>query len=230
MTLHPPNRFYSLDFIRGLAALSVVFWHWQHFFYEGTQGTAYRMADQPFYDVFFLLYQSGWLAVDFFFSLSGFIFFALYQDTIAGRRIGAWKFFVLRFSRLYPLHLATFALVLVLQYGILAQTGSFFVYAHNDAYHALLNLLLVPTWGFEAGWSFNAPIWSVSIEVLLYAVFFLSCRYLRMRGGVIAALLIAGWVLQGIHEPLGRGLFSFFMGGVAYHTYRWLLDRKSVRA
>ncbi|MDF7795325.1 hypothetical protein [Pseudomonas syringae] len=26
-------RLYTLDVLRGVAALSVVFWHWQHFFY-----------------------------------------------------------------------------------------------------------------------------------------------------------------------------------------------------
>jgi peptidoglycan/LPS O-acetylase OafA/YrhL len=31
-----PTRFYSLDVLRGLAALAVVLYHWQHFFYTGS--------------------------------------------------------------------------------------------------------------------------------------------------------------------------------------------------
>jgi len=92
MKVSIPHRFYSLDLIRGLAALSVVFWHWQHFFYDGVTPGVYNVQNQPFYALFFVLYQRGWLAVDFFFSLSGFIFFWLYVGAIAERRVGAWHF------------------------------------------------------------------------------------------------------------------------------------------
>jgi uncharacterized membrane protein len=30
----PAERLHTLDTLRGIAALSVVFWHWQHFFYD----------------------------------------------------------------------------------------------------------------------------------------------------------------------------------------------------
>jgi peptidoglycan/LPS O-acetylase OafA/YrhL len=63
------ERFHSLDLLRGVAALSVVFWHWQHFFYSGT-GRNYPLERMPLVDVFFLLYAKGWLAVELFFSLS----------------------------------------------------------------------------------------------------------------------------------------------------------------
>ncbi|WP_217537852.1 acyltransferase family protein, partial [Stenotrophomonas sp. GbtcB23] len=111
MTLkHPPipARFHSLDVIRGVAALVVVVWHWQHFLLGGTGELAFRQTDQPFYAQLSMFYHWGWLAVDFFFSLSGFVFFWLYGEAVATRGVDGWRFFVARFSRLYPLHLVTF--------------------------------------------------------------------------------------------------------------------------
>lgn len=224
-----PRRFYSLDLLRGLAALVVVFWHWQHFFFDGSTFVPYDMQAQPFYALFFFAYQAGWLAVDLFFSLSGFVFFWLYADAVADRRVGAWQFFVLRFSRLYPLHLVSFLLVLVMQHWLLASSGDYFVTPYNDAYHALLNLLLVSGWGLEQGPSFNGPIWSVSLEVLMYLLFFITCRVFGLRLGLNIALVLAGLVLMTVHPILGRGLFSFFLGGLLFQLYRELHRRQWVR-
>ena len=42
-----PKRFHSLDVVRGIAALSVVLWHWQHFFYDGTIGKNFSSLHNP---------------------------------------------------------------------------------------------------------------------------------------------------------------------------------------
>ncbi|MGE8048834.1 acyltransferase family protein [Pseudomonas monteilii] len=152
-----------------------MFWHWQHFFYVGDSPSGFDPARQPFYTALAPLYQHGGLAVQLFFSISGFVFFWLFAHGVATGRVTVRSFAVDRFSRLYPLHLLTFAAVGALQFVYSSSHTGFFVYPFNDAYHALLNLLLVPAWGFERGWSFNAPIWSVSVEVLLYTLFFVIC-------------------------------------------------------
>lgn len=225
MKFQIPDRFHSLDLIRGIAALSVVFWHWQHFFYNGTVAGPYELQAQPFYSVFFVLYETGWLAVDFFFSLSGFIFFFLYADAIGAQKVKAWPFFVLRFSRLYPLHLATLVLVAVLQQWVFARTGDYFVIPFNDAYHFVLNLFLASSWGLEHGYSFNGPIWSVSVEVLMYVMFFVMCWLFNRRLAATVALVAIGLVLFSAFPILGRGVFSFFFGGLTLLFYRHLCHR-----
>ena len=215
-----PQRFYSLDVLRGVAALSVVFWHWQHFFFEGTHKPPVTLEALPFYDVFFALYSKGWLGVDLFFCLSGFIFYWLYSAAVASAAVSGRDFFVLRFSRLYPLHLATLLAVAIGQALFRLTTDSYFVYPHNDAYHFMLNLLFAPAWGLEESTSFNAPVWSVSVEVALYAVFFALCRLLPVHPKVLLAAAAAGLVLMEVYLPLGRGMSAFFIGGCVYLAYQ----------
>jgi peptidoglycan/LPS O-acetylase OafA/YrhL len=217
-----PSRLYALDALRGVAALSVVFWHWQHFWFRGGRiAPEFTREAQPLFDVFFFVYRNGSLAVDLFFTLSGFIFYWLYASAIADRGVSAKQFFVLRFSRLYPLHLCTLLAVAVGQAAYSSIHGSSFVYQFNDVRHFLLNLLMLPSVGLERGFSFNAPVWSVSIEVLLYALFFVLCRYSLSRPLHLAGLSLLGFALivTNVFPPLARGLASFFLGGLTYWVY-----------
>ena len=87
------KRLYALDTLRGFAALSVVLWHWQHFFaISGTFEDGWQKSSEPFYVFLKPFYEEGWAAVDLFFALSGFIFFWLYGEAIREGRIGAWRF------------------------------------------------------------------------------------------------------------------------------------------
>jgi peptidoglycan/LPS O-acetylase OafA/YrhL len=225
-----PQRFYSLDVLRGIAALSVVFWHWQHFFFDGTRKAPVALDALPLYDVFFALYTKGWLGVDLFFCLSGFIFYWLYSAAVASNAVSGRDFFVLRFSRLYPLHLATLLAVAIGQALFLRMTDSYFVYPHNDAYHFVLNLLFAPAWGLEESTSFNAPVWSVSVEVALYALFFALCRLLPVRPRVLLGAAAAGLVLMEVYLPLGRGMSAFFIGGCVYLAYERIVASSRTEA
>lgn len=225
-----PGYFHSLDAARGLAALAVVLWHWQHFFFEGAlPGPAFVREAQPFYGALALFYEKGWLAVDFFFALSGFVFYCLYARPIYQRRVGSRTFFLLRLSRLYPLHLATLLLVAALQWQHLKNQGGYFVYSLNDTYHFVLNLFFASAWGLEQGFSFNAPIWSVSIEILLYGLFFCMARLCHLRARHALVLAAMGLIVQGHFELLGRGLFAFHMGALVYFVYQVLLVQGRVR-
>ncbi|MEP6806722.1 MAG: acyltransferase, partial [Flavobacterium sp.] len=84
-TLKPKQHFEILDGLRGIAALAIVFFHFMEIVYT---------PDKNFI-------AHGFLAVDFFFCLSGFVIAYAYND-----RIGKMKltdFFKLRLIRLHPL-------------------------------------------------------------------------------------------------------------------------------
>jgi peptidoglycan/LPS O-acetylase OafA/YrhL len=220
-TAQRTDRFYSLDVLRGLAALSVVFWHWQAFSYVDMQlSPTFSIRAQPLYVIFAPLYRASYLAVDLFFSLSGFIFYALYSDRVSRHRISAREFFILRLSRLFPLHLVTLLLVTIGQAIFFSLTQSYFVYRYNDAYHFVLNLLFASSWGLEKDHSFNGPFWSVSVEALLYAIFFCVCRLRPVSPRVTALMCIVGLALWPLYGPVGHGVFSFFVGGTVFLAYR----------
>ena len=215
-----PTRFYSLDALRGLAALAVVHTHWVHFFVGGTGDETFVRQRLPFHRLLGPLYSQGWRAVDLFFCLSGFIFTWLYAQRIAERRIGAGEFSLLRFSRLYPLHLATLLFVAVGQWAMRSRFGSNFVVVTNDAYHFVLNVFFLSGLGLERDGSFNAPVWSVSVEVFVYVVFFVVCAFGLRRWWVSGVLALIGFGLEFTHcTAIGRGLLSFFTGALAFHLY-----------
>ena len=123
-----PNRFYGLDISRGFASLSVVFWHWQHFAFVGTSLPQDFMRESlPLYEILRLFYEKGRLGVDYFFLLSGFIFFWRYRESIKDKMVSARAFFVKRFSRLYPLHVLTLLIVALLQMLYFSRENTSFV-------------------------------------------------------------------------------------------------------
>lgn len=166
------NKLLGLELIRFMSALAVLFWHYQHFFYIANKPTDFIKEQQPLYSLFSHFYDYGYYGVQVFWCISGFIFFWKYREAIASKAINYRKFFVLRFSRLYPLHLFTLLLVFALQSIYFSQKDYFFVYQNNDTTHFIYQLFLASSWGFEKGGSFNGPIWSISVEVLIYCFFF----------------------------------------------------------
>ena len=221
------ERLYALDVLRGIAALSVVFWHWQHFFYVGDDARNLVVEKQPLFDFLHVFYTRGALAVELFFCISGFVFFWLFSQKITNRHITRYEFFVDRFSRLYPLHFATFIAVAILQVVYRSNHDAAFVYQLNDTYHFLLNLFLAPSWGLEKGWSFNAPIWSVSVEVLLYAIFFVIFSLKHLRLPFVALMIVIGAYIYPNQYKLGTGLFTFFCGGAGYIALRYAMQHFS---
>lgn len=217
------TRLHSLDFVRGVAAMAVIFWHWQHFFLT-QPGELKDRSIEPFYAVLQPLYDYGWIAVDIFFCLSGFVFFWLYAQSIADGRMGARRFSVLRFSRLYPLHIATLLYMAVAQAMMKAATGAYFVYPVNDMAHFVRNIFFVQAWGIDMPESFNGPAWSVSVEILLYASFFLVARArMAERTPLLLAIAAVGALcLFLLDRQIGRGILEFYLGGVTYRAWaRW---------
>src|SRR5262245_62777512 len=84
------RRYVALDSWRGIAALLVALHHFS------ASGAICASG----------LVQGAWMCVDFFFVLSGFVIAANYRDRLA-RGFSAMHFMLLRWGRLYPLHVAT---------------------------------------------------------------------------------------------------------------------------
>lgn len=226
MKAHQEKSHSGLEVLRFLSAVAVVFWHYQHFHFiaPDTLDPAFQRDAQPLHGLLGFFYDQGYMSVSLFWEISGFIFFWKYHEAVRAGEVTSWRFFALRFSRLYPLHVATWGLVAVLQivYATSHQ-GASFAFGNNDLRHFLLGLGFASNWGFETGLSFNGPIWSVSREVVIYAVFFALSSVLRtgilLRIGLVG-LAIALWF--GNDRFIGSSstrvfltcAVYFFMGGL----------------
>lgn len=181
---------------------------------------------QPFFHLFKYFYTYGLWAVQFFWVLSGFVFFHVYapRQTVSVR-----AFFNHRFSRLFPLHLITLLLITGLQLASWHIFGKFQIYAFNDIYHFFLNLFMASNWGFEKGPSFNAPIWSISVELLTYVMFFTFLKTTKIR--LTSALLWFAWSLllyKNAQNPIFQCAALFALGGVAHQINAWFIAKKQV--
>ena len=230
-------RLAGLEVLRFIAALAVLVWHYQHFMYTGAQRAGYDIARSPFYDLLAPFYVRGYVGVQLFWCLSGFIFAWKYQAAIATRRVGGWSFAVRRFSRLYPLHFVTLLYVAALQpcYAAL-HGGADFVYAFNNLRYFILNLFFANYWGFQSGYSFNGPTWSISLEILVYIVFFVLCRFTKRSwqrdlslamGAAVVSML--AWPLFHSKLQIAQAITFFYFGVMAARMHAVLLALSPAR-
>jgi len=206
------NKLLGLEALRFVAAFAVLIWHYQHFAYVADQPVDLVKDRLPLYGLLQPFYAAGEYGVWIFWCISGFIFFWKYRDTIFDRSVSGWKFFVFRLSRLYPLHFATLLIVAILQSVYFHSHGYFFVYQDNDLRHFLLQIFMASRWGLQHGDSFNGPIWSISIEILAYAVFFLMLRFVT-RSALLNVVVIL--VCLNVSGQFFACLAFFYAGGLA---------------
>lgn len=215
-----PKRLTGLDVSRAFASLAVVLIHWQHLADAFATSDDLKLnVNQPFYGVLKLFYEFGYMGVQYFFLLSGFIFFWLYRESIHRRKTSVSTFWIQRFSRLYPLHFVTLVMVAGLQAVYFSKVGNYFIYMHNDLYHFVLHLGFASAWGIHEGWSFNHPVWSVSIEVVLYAGFFIMAFWgLGRKYLCLLASCGAMGLSPYFSNPVFEGAAMFFFGGFILHV------------
>jgi peptidoglycan/LPS O-acetylase OafA/YrhL len=146
----------ALTGIRGVAALWVVLFH-----------LPLPLASAELH----ALQHRGYLGVDLFFILSGFVLAYVYRAVLPARIDAreARRFYLIRLARIYPLHFATLALLVAVELVKLAVRGSAFG-DDRSPLSLLTSLLLVHAWGVTGlGW--NLVAWSISTEWLAYLVF-----------------------------------------------------------
>lgn len=196
----PAQRLEALTGLRGLAAWYVVFYHIRY--------SLTGLLPAPVITAL----GKGYLAVDLFFMLSGFVMWLNYAPRLAGGGGGAaGAFWWRRVARIWPLH----AGVLV---GFMALAAVFAATGRSTAGYPLrelpLHLILIQNWGFTTALAWNHPAWSISTEMAAYLAF-----PLLVRAGTAertARLPIA--LLLGVAVLLLTGLHAVF----ASHGHRGL--------
>ena len=184
----------ALTGARGLAAWLVVLYHIRGGI-AGLPPAAERILSK------------GYLAVDFFFLLSGFVIWLTWHDRL--RTPGAIPGFLRkRIARIWPLHAVMLAAAVALA-TLLRATGR-----HDPAFpfaQLPLHLLLVQNWGTTDALRWNDPAWSISCELAAYLAFpllVLTIDWRRLPGWALMATVAA--ILVALHLAM-RGAGS--LGG-----------------
>jgi peptidoglycan/LPS O-acetylase OafA/YrhL len=217
------EKLIGIELLRFFSALTVIVFHYRHFFFVQYEQAGVTARQLPFFSPLRIMYIWGPYGVHVFWVISGFIMSWKYAAAINERRITASRFAWLRWTRLYPLHFVTLMAVAALQVVYRSQHGFFFVYRWNDLPHFLLNLLTASEWGLAKGFSFNGPFWSVSVEILMYVVFFAATLLLRQSW--LRAVLCVGIAFVAARAQLpGDWLWQcfgcFYLGVFALMAYR----------
>ncbi len=226
----------NLTPLRAFAAIAVVYFHFNEIFVQ------FVSPEKT------MLLRKCYLMVDLFFIMSGFIMLHVYGESFS--KALHWesfrKFIKARFARLYPLHLFTLTIAVLMFY--LSNAPVIPIEARiNNPMAIPTHLLLLQSFGFHDIFTWNVPSWSISAEWWAYMVFpFLALLLARnKRIGIILITLLIITIyfsilylvpktnvfvptLPNLNHDLDvtfdygylRGLAGFMTGMIAYTMYQ----------
>lgn len=222
------GRLQSIDALRGIAALGVVF---HHAVWQSSNAVPSNVFHWPV-RLLQLLSSFGYIGVFLFFVISGFCIHLQWAKARANGQphsVQFGSFWRRRFRRLYPPYLIAFALFLVM-----AAFTTGINFTHFFAYDVVMHLLMLHNLDPYTCYSINGVFWTLAIEEQLYLAYFLLL-FLRSRWGWGPTLLIcagarvgwfffshAVWVTKGIGVPVPEAAAS--------HWFTWALGAIAVEA
>jgi peptidoglycan/LPS O-acetylase OafA/YrhL len=185
----------ELDALRGVAILGVLALHG---FYSGSSGLrGFSRPAQFFLD----LTEWGWLGVNLFFILSGFLITGILIDS-RKRAHYYRRFYARRALRILPAYYGLLILLAVLRQSTAAYLGLSFVYLAN----------ITPLFGVAEDYG---PLWSLAVEEHYYLLWPMVVRWLNRRNLAIFAFGLC------VAEPIVRALaFQHgYTNGLASYTW-----------
>lgn len=218
------RELHSLTSLRGVAAMAVVMQHFS------------TTAQEHSYVVIPSLVPHGYIAVDFFFALSGFIMSYTYLDLFRRNGSRAFGGFVVkRAARIVPLNLAVLAMFMLAGAASVMLLGQNIIFASGNVMADLLaNVAMLQ--GLGVGHNLNGPSWSISTEFAAYLCFpALIAVAFHRRVAIAAGTLLAcvallcllaasqsrlGLGVEGIKQGLLRCFTEFTLGMLAYRLLR----------
>jgi peptidoglycan/LPS O-acetylase OafA/YrhL len=227
----PNGQLPSLTSLRGLAALWVVLYHYSVQCFPNLDAVTYSH-----------LIHKGYLAVDMFFMLSGFVMTHVYHRAFSQSIASHYRsFMVARIARLYPLHLLILILFVAtaLSWQLMssATTGSpvgIPLRGPESISAFVANIFMLQ--GLDAGQlSWNYPAWSISVEFMAYLAFpfalpaiWRAPRYAQLALALVLFAGLAGFAFLSKDNfdqwdgpiVLLRCMPEFLLGSLLYCVFR----------
>ncbi|NLR69413.1 acyltransferase [Novosphingobium sp. ERN07] len=174
------KRYAALDGMRGLAALAVALYHW-------------GLATTP-------IVPAGYLAVDFFFVLSGFVIALTYSERLAGT-LSAREFMIMRVIRFYPIYLVGHVLGFLRSMAMLVAGNPNVRGGTELALATVFGTFMLPV-PLDARNLFplNVPSWTLFLELLINVAFALGMFQLSNRA-LAGIMAVSAVVLIGFTGP-----------------------------
>jgi peptidoglycan/LPS O-acetylase OafA/YrhL len=169
----------ELESIRGLAAFLIVFFHLPKW--------------NPILDIG--LVNNGYLMVHLFFVLSGFVIFNAYAEKITTKK-ELFRFQLLRFGRLYPVHLLflfVFLGIEIAKYIASTKLGinspNSIPFEINNFSAFVKNIFLISNVLPNETETYNTPAWSISVEFYTYLVFATYILFIKKNNVMFLVVL-----------------------------------------
>lgn len=182
-----------LDGVRGLAIILVMIYHFSLPFQHSEKTT---WLDQFFYQIL----QTGWIGVDFFFALSGFLITAILISTRDNESYFK-NFYVRRVLRIFPLYYG-FLLFILVVFPYLSE--SYRLNTESMQENSFWFWTYLVNWKIATLGSFNGfqggYMWSLAVEEQFYLVWPLVVYYFHKKIPqisviTIVVMLVAKWVM-----------------------------------
>jgi len=222
------TRLRSIDALRGIAALGVVFYHAVE---RGNKFVPNNLLRYPI-RLLQLGASFGYIGVFLFFVISGFCIHLQWARARAHDQEGQIQFGAFwkrRIRRLYPPYLiALFLFLAISAASVGLKVTGFFVY--DLAMHLVMLHNLDP----RTCYSINGVFWTLAIEEQLYLAYFLLL-FLRMRWGwgltlTVCLLARVGWMVFSHVLWLKMGIGVPVPEAAASHWFTWALGAIAVEA
>ncbi len=213
-----------MDGLRGIAALAIAARH-APFLWQAGHPTG--------------VLQRSYLAVDFFFVLSGFVLSYAYSERFE-TGMTARQFMLARLVRVYPLYFLAFVYTFAVAINL-------FIFSNTDvstiSIDPLFAILFIPSPFTQQLFPMNQPAWSLFFELAANAAFGLIGK--RLNGWTLAAIVCpaalilalavcfdglgfgtgsgamdAGWQWRSFGAGLARVAYSFFAGVLIFRLWK----------
>ena len=160
-------------------------------------------------------FNSGYLAVDFFFILSGFILSYTYYPQIKSKSFFHKEFLIKRVARIYPVHLFTLLFMLAL-IAFIKLSGIDWDHdmSSSNVYEFFTNLFMVHAWDYNYVLSYNQPSWSISAEFFAYILFPLFVFFIDRGSSLIKVIVATSFFLSSYF--IAYGFFEVTMTKITY--------------